>query len=321
MRFTRVIASTPRTKIQALKNELQKPLWEYAPGQIAGKPTRHQGPPMGDRYENEYDRIRTPRLAPHLDPTCSLAGVPRDIQNNGWVSCGKYAAAGSGAKHGLHEDLARFRGQYWIQLERRRCGGSPKVHQDRDVYDIVLKDTKAVHPALTFFSKHKENVELLGQYDGQPNKFNEKVLSLDVEKILYYVGLGVSLGQDVAELLGVCGILPIHPQTNLRLKKLHETRKNMLHKNADQLNGHDNAMEAAFEIIQNLDRQERIDSEGFDTFYYQEEEWTQHDQKIAQLREERENRRNAYEQKIEAEREKVEEARQRYYNAIKTQQG
>ena len=81
---------------------------------------------------------------------------------------------------------------------------------------------------------------------------------------------GVSLGQDVAELLGLCGLLPIHPQTNLRLKKLHETRKNMLHKNADNLHGHDNAMDAAFDIIQNLDRQERIDAEGFDVFYYGE---------------------------------------------------
>ena len=61
-----------------------------------------------------------------------------------------------------------------------------------DIYDIVLKDTYAIHPALSLFSKHKENVELLGQYDGQPNKFNEKILSLDVEKILYYIGLGKS---------------------------------------------------------------------------------------------------------------------------------
>jgi len=143
------------------------------------------------------------------------------------------------------------------------------------------------------------------------------------------------LGQDVAELLGLCGILPIHPQTNLRLKKLHETRKNMLHKNADNLHGHDNAMDAAFDIIQNLDRQERIDAEGFDVFYYGEgifvffilrqllfhysEEWTQHDQKIAKIREERETRREEYEQKIIAEKEKVEEARKRYYDAIKAQ--
>ena len=44
----------------------------------------------------------------------------------------------------------------------------------------------------------------------------------------------------------------------------------MLHKNADSLGGHENEMDAAFDIIQNLDRQERIDAEGFDVFYYGE---------------------------------------------------
>jgi len=320
MRFSRVLRLNPRTKTDALKNELSKPLWEFAPGQIAGKPTQYPGPPVDGRYEREHDRIHTPRLAPHLDPSCSLAGIPRDIEHHGYVSSGKYAPAGGFDKERtLSEDLERFRAQYWIQLERRRCGKNPQMHQLRDVYDIVLKDAKAIHPALTLFSKAKENIELLGQYDGQPNKFNEKILSLDVEKLLYYVGLGVSLGQDVAELLGVCGILPIHPQTNLRLKKLHETRKNMLHKNADSLQGHDNAMDAAFDIVQDLDRQERIDAEGFDVFYYGEEEWTQHDQKIAQIRKEREARKEEFEQKIIAEKEKVDEARKRYYDAIKAQ--
>ena len=53
-------------------------------------------------------------------------------------------------------------------------------------------------------------------------------------------------------------------------------------------------------------------------FHYSEE-WTQHDQKIAKIREEREARREEYEQKIIAEKEKVEEARKRYYDAIKAQ--
>ena len=53
-------------------------------------------------------------------------------------------------------------------------------------------------------------------------------------------------------------------------------------------------------------------------FYYSEE-WTQHDQKIAKIREEREARREEYEQKIIAEKETVEEARKRYYDAIKAQ--
>ena len=66
MRFSRILRLNPRTKVPVLKNELEKPLWEYASGQIAGKPTHRQGPPSAGRYENEFDRIHTPRLAPHL---------------------------------------------------------------------------------------------------------------------------------------------------------------------------------------------------------------------------------------------------------------
>ena len=69
------------------------------------------------------------------------------------------------------------------------------------MFDIVLKDAKASHPAYALYSKEKENIELLGQYDGQPNKFNEKILSLDVEKILYYIGLGKLLTLDCTLLL------------------------------------------------------------------------------------------------------------------------
>ena len=61
----------------------------------------------------------------------------------------------------------------------------------------------------------------------QPNFWNEKVVNLDVDKILYYIGLGVTLQQDVAELLGTLGVLPVHPAARIRLSKLHETRKNM----------------------------------------------------------------------------------------------
>ena len=66
MRFSRVVRLNPRTNVPVLKNELEKPLWEYASGQIAGKPTHIAGPPSGSRYENEFDRVHTPRLAPHL---------------------------------------------------------------------------------------------------------------------------------------------------------------------------------------------------------------------------------------------------------------
>ena len=53
--------------------------------------------------------------------------------------------------------------------------------------------------------------------------------------------------------------------------------------------------------------------------FFHLEEWTKHDQKVAQIRKEREAQREEFEQKIIAEKEKVEEARKRYYDAIKAQ--
>lgn len=53
-------------------------------------------------------------------------------------------------------------------------------------------------------------------------------MSLDVDKILYYIGLGVSVQQSVLEILGILGYLPVHPSTELRMMKLHETRRNLI---------------------------------------------------------------------------------------------
>ena len=84
-----------------------------------------------------------------------------------------------------------FRNRYCIILNRRRCGNSPNNSANRDIFDIVLRDQRAF--GLPHSAEHhakKIDLELLGQYDGYPNKNNEKVLSLDVDKVLYYIGLG-----------------------------------------------------------------------------------------------------------------------------------
>ena len=60
-----------------------------------------------------------------------------------------------------------------------------------DLYDILLRDKRALQPALNIHTKNKVDIEILGQYDGNPNIYNEKILSLDVDKILYYLGLGL----------------------------------------------------------------------------------------------------------------------------------
>ena len=76
-------------------------------------------------------------------------------------------------------------------MDRRRCGNNPRVTADRDMYDIYIRDMGSFgKPEDRIHRAEKIDLEILGQYDGQPNVNNEKVLSLDVDKVLYYIGLG-----------------------------------------------------------------------------------------------------------------------------------
>ena len=74
-----------------------------------------------------------------------------------------------------------------------------------DTFDIWLRDLKAKAEASQIHSGQKMDIELLGQFDTQPNIYNEKIISLDIDKILYYIGLGVSCQQQLLEILGILG--------------------------------------------------------------------------------------------------------------------
>ena len=84
------------------------------------------------------------------------------------------------------------------------------------MFDIHLRDMKSKSEASNIFSGGKFDIELLGQLDLQPNIYNEKIISLDMDKILYYIGLGVTIQQPVLQILGILGYLPVHPSTELR---------------------------------------------------------------------------------------------------------
>ncbi|CAH1364409.1 hypothetical protein MTP99_000789 [Tenebrio molitor] len=56
-------------------------------------------------------------------------------------------------------------------------------------------------------------IEQLGSYDPLPNENNEKLVSLNLERIRYWIGNGAECSTPVAELLGLSGLLPIHPRT------------------------------------------------------------------------------------------------------------
>lgn len=56
-------------------------------------------------------------------------------------------------------------------------------------------------------------IEQLGSYDPQANEHNEKLCALNLERIAFWIGRGALISKPVEELLGLSGLLPIHPRT------------------------------------------------------------------------------------------------------------
>ncbi|KAK5872656.1 hypothetical protein PBY51_013337 [Eleginops maclovinus] len=56
-------------------------------------------------------------------------------------------------------------------------------------------------------------LEQLGSYDPLPNINNEKLVSLNFDRIKYWVGCGAHTTKPVAKLLGLAGFFPLHPMT------------------------------------------------------------------------------------------------------------
>jgi len=61
--------------------------------------------------------------------------------------------------------------------------------------------------------QHEPVIEQVGTYDDMPNKFNQKMVSLNYERIRHWLGSGAHMSRPVAELLGISGLLPVYPKT------------------------------------------------------------------------------------------------------------
>ncbi|XP_017884992.1 probable 28S ribosomal protein S16, mitochondrial [Ceratina calcarata] len=85
-----------------------------------------------------------------------------------------------------------------IRFARYGCANRPFYH-------IVVMDLK--------LNQHKPPIEQLGTYDPLPNKYNEKLISLNLERLQYWLGQKPAISKPVANLLGLAGFFPIHPQT------------------------------------------------------------------------------------------------------------
>lgn len=223
MRITGILRGSQTRKRYVLyqANELHKPYWEYTKGQMLGKDTNLAGPPP---------KRPPPRLAPHLNPRGLVESVPRemeDMSNYFNSNVDEFGDIDQYQVRDQFDDMKFFAKRYCIIVQSKLCSSGIHYASNRDTYDIWLRDLKAKPEASQIHSGQKMDIELLGQFDTQPNIYNEKIISLDIDKILYYLGLGVSCQQSLLEILGILGYLPVHPSTELRMMKLHETRRNL----------------------------------------------------------------------------------------------
>ncbi|XP_031355528.1 probable 28S ribosomal protein S16, mitochondrial [Photinus pyralis] len=78
---------------------------------------------------------------------------------------------------------------------------------NRPFYHIVVSERRN--------TQNEPVIEQVGSYDPIPNECNEKLVSLNYERIQYWIGNGADTTTSVAELLGLAGFYPIHPRQYL----------------------------------------------------------------------------------------------------------
>ncbi|XP_049543069.1 probable 28S ribosomal protein S16, mitochondrial [Anopheles darlingi] len=95
-------------------------------------------------------------------------------------------------------------GRFWarsakiIRFVRQGCTNRPFFH-------IVVMERRK--------DQYQPPIEQVGTYDPIPNEHNEQLVSFNYERIRHWIGSGAHISQPVAELLGIAGLLPIHPRT------------------------------------------------------------------------------------------------------------
>uniref|UniRef100_A0A914R4U7 Small ribosomal subunit protein bS16m n=1 Tax=Panagrolaimus davidi TaxID=227884 RepID=A0A914R4U7_9BILA len=67
-------------------------------------------------------------------------------------------------------------------------------------------------------------IEQVGTFDPLPNAKNEKLVSMNIERLKYWIGKrNAQISVPVLELLGLSGLFPIHPKAYIRAKDQRET--------------------------------------------------------------------------------------------------
>ncbi|XP_065200425.1 small ribosomal subunit protein bS16m [Planococcus citri] len=111
-----------------------------------------------------------------------------------------------------------------IRLARYGCANRPFYH---------------INVAMVRRHQHERPIEQLGVYDPMPNQYNEQLVSINIERLKYWMAHNTSLSPPVNELLGLAGILPIHPRAfttawRNRKKQLKELEESKAQKENEQ---------------------------------------------------------------------------------------
>ncbi|KAM3719104.1 Interleukin cytokine receptor-related protein [Dirofilaria immitis] len=86
--------------------------------------------------------------------------------------------------------------------------------KNRPAYRIVVFPDKA-------YGRHYEGsiIEELGIFDPLPNFRNEKLVACDISRVKYWIGeRNAHISPSLLELLGLWGVLPVHPKTFIRAR-------------------------------------------------------------------------------------------------------
>ncbi|CAH1176062.1 unnamed protein product [Phaedon cochleariae] len=83
-----------------------------------------------------------------------------------------------------------------IRFVRQGCTNRPFFH-------IVVAEKRK--------DQHMPVIEQVGTHDPLPNEHNEKLTSLNYERIRHWIGNGAVVSKPVEQLLGLAGFFPIHP--------------------------------------------------------------------------------------------------------------
>ncbi|KAJ8975202.1 hypothetical protein NQ317_000200 [Molorchus minor] len=94
-----------------------------------------------------------------------------------------------------------------IRFVRKGCTNRPFFH-----ITVTERHMPLDHPG----------IEQLGTYDPLPNQWNEKLISLNYERVRYWIGNGAHLSNPVEQLLGLAESFPYILQVTLQRGETEE---------------------------------------------------------------------------------------------------